>query len=148
MAVAAAALPSTLPAVASTLMAQLAATPALTATDVNWGGPTQSAPDEVIAFSCANVEITSATIGQQKRDEQYDLIITISVNQNDVNGFNPLTRAETLRDAIASLVRADATIGGALNLYAVDQGYDIRDGGDGNWSGSELIMRIHCRARI
>ena len=148
MAVAAAALPSTLPAVASTLMAQLAATPALSSVDVSWGGPTQSAPDEIIVFSCANVEITSATIGQQKRDEQYDLLITISVNQNDVNNFNPLARAETLRDAIASLVRADATIGGSLNLYAVDQGYELREGGDGNWSGSEIVMRIHCRARI
>lgn len=145
---AAAALPSTLPAVASKLISLLQATPVLSGVDVSWGGPTQSAPDELIAFSCANVEITSATIGQQKRDEQYDLLVTITVNQNDPEGFNPLARAETLRDAIASIIRADATIGGALNLYAVDQGYELREGSDGNWSGNEIIMRIHCRARI
>lgn len=145
---AAAAQPSTLQTVATNLINLIQATAALKNTDVSWGGSLQDLPDEMIAFDVEEAVIESASIGQQKRDEQYDLLIHILVNQNDPEGFNPLVRAFALRDAIAAIVRADATIGGALNLYALDQGWTYADGGDGNWSGTHIIMKLHCRARI
>ncbi len=144
---AAAASPSTLQTVVTNLMSSLAATPTLANVDVSWEGPSESAPDEVIAFTAERAEITSASIGQQKRWEEYDLVVIISVLQSDPNQFAPLQRAFALRDAIAAIVRADATIGGAVT-WALDQGWDVNDRSDGNRSESQVTMHIHCKARI
>lgn len=143
----AAALPSTLQTVVTNLMSTLASTTALAGVDVSWEGPAESAPDEVIAFTASRANISSASIGQQKRWEEYDLTIIISVLQSDPNQFTPLQRAYALRDAIAGVVRADATIGGAVT-WALDQGWDLNDRSDGNRSESQVTMQIHCKARI
>jgi hypothetical protein len=142
-----AALPSTVPQLYTNLAVLLAAQPALSGVNISWSGPTQSAPDEIISFTVDQTDVTSAAIGSQRRSEKYDLMCVVAVSQNDVEGFNPFKRACTLRDVVSSVIRADATVGGAV-IWALDQGSRVVNGSDGNWSGTQIIMKINCFARI
>jgi len=144
---AAAALPSTMQTLATNLINQVTALPAFAGVDAGWGNPVESAPDEIIAFAASPAEITTAAIGSQRRTEQYDLDIIISIIQSDPSSYSAMQRAFLYRDAIAAVIRADATIGGAV-MWALDQGWEPADRGDGNRSEYQLVMHVHCYARI
>lgn len=142
-----AAQPSTLQTLATNLINLTLAQPVFAGVDAGWGNPVESAPDEIIAFQAAPAEITTAAIGSQRRTEQYDLDIIISIIQSDPSSYGAMQRAFLYRDAIAAVIRADATVGGAV-MWALDQGWEPADRGDGNRSEYQLVMHVHCYARI
>lgn len=123
---------------------------ALTDVRVTWGGPTSEEDTALEMAHLGNVEQTEewGALGNQRRDEDYDIEVFILVRQSGDDEQATETRAWAIRELLATALRADPTLGGVLSKWAeitatTQDNTPLMDG----WF-TRLRVTVHCEARI
>ena len=150
---AATALPSTIPAMKTNLLAILRARPALASpVQVSWGAlPEQMELRQLVILGDVENTETWASIGQLRKWEEYRLTVWISVVLATRDHSEAAGRAWALQQELALALRADPTVGGALSTITgwcrLSGAHEVNRA-DGTNCETQIEQYIDCKARI
>lgn len=142
---------SSIPAFKAALLAALQARSNLKGVQVTYGGPWPFPEPEWIWLAGVTGNQAAAAVGNQRREERYQLSILIRVTQTGNESAQPTTeRCFALFNEIEQTLRADATVGGAVResypTGPIELGEDVTE--DGSQWVSELLVTVEARKRI
>lgn len=143
-----AALPSTVPALLTNLLAELQARPGLAGVSITMGAPAGELPREYIILGDVTGTVQSAAIGSQRREERFSLAIWVSALHGTSDQYEVLSRVYAMRDEVASTLRVDGTVNGVVR-WALDEGYRMANFVvSGTERQTQIEMTVGCAARI
>jgi hypothetical protein len=146
---------STIPALKAALVDQLtaltAAGEAMEASTVTWGVPKERPSRDWVLVGQVTTNQDDASIGQQKRDEEYSVEIVVSVIRNFADSQRTTTeRAFALVAAIESLVRplTQPPLGVANILWIKVNKTDLEEFFDSAEREARVTLMLGVKARI
>ncbi len=142
---------SSAPALKKALKTALLARPGLQGVQLSWDQPTDKEERETIVLGDIDETQDWAPFGQLKKDEDYNLEIIVLVTAGFLDDREELAdRAMDLLEEIASQLRSDPTVGGAINIAAQIIGFkqqSLANSAEG-WSQSVITSHVRCMSRI
>lgn len=126
-----------------------------TAVLVSYGPPGPNQPDDmiIVGTDIGAEEVPYQMVGSGQAgwlDETYDVTIVVSVFRGGDNGRTVLERAYALAAFVATVIRTDPSLGGAVIVAHPMAVVSSEIGWDPDHKGRsvDLNITIHCRARL
>ena len=113
---------------------------------IAWGSPTEAEDVTLESIYFGGTEITDEfrVLGAGRSDESYNLLVVIDVRQWGDDEQSTEQRAWVLHDELLTLLRANMTLGGAINRIT---GYRVRQGNPvpstRQWR-SQILVEVQC----
>jgi len=142
---------STAPAAKQKLLDLFNASVDLTGVTRTWAAPTKDEEytEEHVWLGDVSQTEKWASLGAQKRDEDYTVEVVVQVTRPGDDEITVETRAWQLQAAVTAAVRADVTLAGVLSQWAevVSTRMETRPAGPSSWLAKGTLL-VHCRSRI
>lgn len=142
---------STIPAVKAALVAAFQARPALSGVQVTWGVPHDAIAREWICVGDVEGRQDSAAIGQQRRDEEYTVLVVVNVVRPSLESAQ--ATAERCFALVAEVEQAlrpltAPPLGVADLIWAFVTKTDLTETFDTDQRTARATVHVACRARI
>lgn len=138
---------SSAPAAKAGLLTLLAARAALNGVQQSWAHPGKNIESETIFLGRVRSTETAAALGRQRRDEDYNIDVIVTVHQAGDDAQTVEERAWTLAGEVEQAVRADPTLNGAVNVRAVINSFDQDLYIESDGRVAEILMTVNVHHR-
>jgi hypothetical protein len=138
---------STVPAFKSALLAKLNARTNLKNVQVTYGPPLPPSREWIWLGDVAGEQQTAA-LGNQRREETYDLSVIIGITREGVDQQATTERAFALMAELENELRSDATVGGVVRTAEVQGQFRLDELASDTARGAHLAITVQCTARI
>lgn len=138
---------STVPSFQDQFITTLAANAAFAGVPIVVGSPVGEWPRDTVFLGDVDTEESSREWGNQSRDEFYNQTVYLSSVREGTSNTDARDVVYALRDAIASELKSDPTMGGTV-IWALMQGGPLSLKANATRREAELRITIRCRAKI
>lgn len=140
---------SAIPAVKANLHTRLGLRPGLTGVQISYGAPLPNPRREFVWLADAPDDQKDVFLGQAKREEEFRLLVIVSVLREGLDQKAATDRAFAIVDEIHTDLNESKTIGGALtNGWARITATTLFEGSSAEAREARVHVEITCHARI